>query len=237
MNPELEARLRRLGARVDAAAEEAAARHRVVPLKPPTAGERPAIVPDLEPVVVAFRRPSRLYRVLAVSAAAAGVAVALGVVIGRSAQDESDRPFASGTELAAVATSEPAPTTTEPRSTVRPVTTVAAPASTSTSPPSTTTAAPEVDDRDTTEPRVCPSYRVNESLPLRLCDRGDLVRQVQQRLSETVATSLLADGFFGPATQAAVREFQQQQGLEVDGLVGPATVTALFAGATASAEV
>jgi peptidoglycan hydrolase-like protein with peptidoglycan-binding domain len=35
-----------------------------------------------------------------------------------------------------------------------------------------------------------------------------------------------------------VLAFQQQHaGLEVDGLVGPATMTALFAGAPASAEV
>jgi putative peptidoglycan binding protein len=249
MNPELEARLRRLGARVDAAADEAATRHRVVPLHKAT-GEQATIVPKLEPVVATRGRPARFYRVLAVSAAAAAVAIALGVVIGRSAEEGAERPFASGTELAAVATSEPEPESTEepirsPSTTMtRPATPTSttprsSPTTTASTPTTSSTTLPEsTDEANTTAPRACPSYRVNDSLPLRLCDRGEMVRQVQQRLAETVAPELLVDGFFGPSTQAAVLAFQQQNpGLEVDGLVGPATMTALFAGATASAEV
>jgi peptidoglycan hydrolase-like protein with peptidoglycan-binding domain len=32
-----------------------------------------------------------------------------------------------------------------------------------------------------------------------------------------------ADGWFGPETEAAVKEFQRRNGLEVDGIVGPIT--------------
>jgi len=32
-----------------------------------------------------------------------------------------------------------------------------------------------------------------------------------------------ADGWFGPETEAAVREFQRRNGLEVDGIVEPIT--------------
>lgn len=58
---------------------------------------------------------------------------------------------------------------------------------------------------------------------------GDDVRLVQQRLAELGYTQVgPADGVFGPATEAAVRAFQQQQGIDVDGIVGPDTWGRLF---------
>jgi Putative peptidoglycan binding domain len=39
---------------------------------------------------------------------------------------------------------------------------------------------------------------------------------------------LVLDGDFGPKTEAAVRKFQKQEGLKVDGIAGPQTLGALF---------
>lgn len=53
---------------------------------------------------------------------------------------------------------------------------------------------------------------------MRRGSRGEGVRQLQQNLGMSQA-----DGIFGPATERAVRTFQQNQGLQVDGIVGPET--------------
>jgi chitosanase len=55
---------------------------------------------------------------------------------------------------------------------------------------------------------------------------GEDVRAVQQALMAAGA-NLTADGVFGSQTQAAVRQFQLQQGLAADGIVGPGTRSAL----------
>ena len=56
--------------------------------------------------------------------------------------------------------------------------------------------------------------------------RGDDVRAVQ------TALHCYPDGVFGDLTAEAVREFQRERGLAVDGIVGRATWAALFAGGT-----
>lgn len=54
------------------------------------------------------------------------------------------------------------------------------------------------------------------------------VRTVQQLLTHH-GHPLLADGMFGPVTQAAVTAFQTDEGLPADGVVDPATWAALIA--------
>ncbi len=58
---------------------------------------------------------------------------------------------------------------------------------------------------------------------------GDAVRQAQRALRRTL-NPVVVDGVFGPATEAAVRAFQEAAGLVVDGVVGPATWRALPSG-------
>ncbi len=59
---------------------------------------------------------------------------------------------------------------------------------------------------------------------LRRRSSGPFVDQVQKKLPGVVA-----DGFFGPVTEAAVRAFQRARGLVPDGIVGPKTWEALDA--------
>ena len=56
---------------------------------------------------------------------------------------------------------------------------------------------------------------------------GDVVRRAQRALRRTPNLGLVVDGVFGPATEAAVKEFQEGAGLTVDGIVGPNTWAAL----------
>lgn len=56
---------------------------------------------------------------------------------------------------------------------------------------------------------------------------GDDVYALQTRLLELGFQVSQVDGFFGPETEAAVREFQLNSGLPADGVCGPATMAAL----------
>ena len=59
--------------------------------------------------------------------------------------------------------------------------------------------------------------------------QGDDVLKLQQRLLELGYTEVGApDGVFGKMTDSAVRRFQQNNGLEADGVVGPKTWEKLF---------
>ena len=56
---------------------------------------------------------------------------------------------------------------------------------------------------------------------LKIGSKGDRVKQLQRLLN------ILPDGYFGPMTDKAVREYQQDNSLIVDGIVGAKTWTAL----------
>ena len=78
---------------------------------------------------------------------------------------------------------------------------------------------------------VCPTYTENPgTYPVKVCQRGLAVENVQRQLVRH-GYDVDIDGYFGPQTRAAVRRFQSDHGLEVDGLVGPITWPALLAGA------
>ncbi len=64
------------------------------------------------------------------------------------------------------------------------------------------------------------------NFPMRLGDKGQHIRDLQALLNRRGA-SLLADGDFGPKTEAAVIVFQGKVGLVVDGIAGLKTWDAL----------
>jgi hypothetical protein len=70
---------------------------------------------------------------------------------------------------------------------------------------------------------------------LQMGGRGPEVVKLQHRLNETLALDLVADGIFGPATRAAVVEYQRRHGLGPDGIVGRMTMRALARAETAAA--
>ena len=64
---------------------------------------------------------------------------------------------------------------------------------------------------------------------LKLGSQGQEVRTVQKKLKELGFYKGTVDGDFGEATEKAVKEFQKQYGLTVDGKVGSATMAKLAA--------
>ncbi|MBR3458556.1 MAG: C40 family peptidase [Selenomonadaceae bacterium] len=66
-----------------------------------------------------------------------------------------------------------------------------------------------------------------DAAAFRLGDQGDAVMDIQRALAEA-GYDITADGEFGPATEAALRSYQEANGMEVDGLAGPAVYSALL---------
>ena len=59
---------------------------------------------------------------------------------------------------------------------------------------------------------------------------GEEVRQIQTKLQALGLYTIKIDGIYGAQTEAAVRTFQQNNGLKVDGIAGPETLRALGIG-------
>ena len=84
---------------------------------------------------------------------------------------------------------------------------------------------------------VAPSYSVtreekNESVQVlsKLGSRGNEVRQVQTKLKSLGYYTGKVDGIYGTGTQSAVKKFQKNCGITVDGIAGPKTL--LYLGIT-----
>jgi len=59
-------------------------------------------------------------------------------------------------------------------------------------------------------------------------NQGQLVKKLQQKLSELGYNVGPIDGVFGPRTESAVIKFQTDKGLDIDGVVGPQMWKELF---------
>ena len=64
---------------------------------------------------------------------------------------------------------------------------------------------------------------INVRPNLRRGSTGEDVKYLQNRLNAIGFGSLVVDGIFGAATEEAVKKFQGNYGLTVDGIVGPQT--------------
>lgn len=76
---------------------------------------------------------------------------------------------------------------------------------------------------------ICPDCHQNAKRTFfKFGSRGDTVLRLQAELVHIGLYAGALDGIFGPATHAAVVEFQQRVGLRQDGVVGPQTWQAIF---------
>ncbi len=79
-------------------------------------------------------------------------------------------------------------------------------------------------------PKPAPQAPVFNDTRIERGDRNQDVRKLQEMLKAQGINTGPVDGIFGPKTQAAVRQFQQRQGLQTDGIVGSQTSAALGKG-------
>jgi len=95
-------------------------------------------------------------------------------------------------------------------------------------PPPPALTQPQPRPQTTATPRpATPAVVVPTTTILRPGDKGPAVRALQRALKQLGLLTAAVDGDFGPATQAAVVEFQHRQMLPDDALVGPQTARAL----------
>ena len=80
------------------------------------------------------------------------------------------------------------------------------------------------------KPTEKPTAKISGLPELRRGDKGEVVRAAQILLNGRKCSvgAYGADGDFGPATEAAVLAYQRRNGLDYDGIIGPATWAALL---------
>ncbi|MBR6428108.1 MAG: peptidoglycan-binding protein [Clostridia bacterium] len=135
----------------------------------------------------------------------------------------------------ATPTAEPTPTptatpTADPTPTATPTAEPTPTATPTAEPTPTATPTAEPTPTATPEPTFDPNDPSNYPVPTRVLKRGctgDDVKWLQAALT-LLGYPLDIDGIFGPATEAAVMQFQQDHGLTVDGMVGSQTRTAIL---------
>ncbi len=81
-------------------------------------------------------------------------------------------------------------------------------------------------ERSGSLPNLAAAYGPTTPKLLGQGNAGEDVRYIQNLLNKG-GDNLKSDGIFGPLTQDAVRKFQEQNSLRVDGVVGPETLGAL----------
>lgn len=157
------------------------------------------------------------------------------LLAGCGAVSQPDTPTAApqASPLAAtISASNPTALATQPEPTAASIPTAAptAPAAPTTAPADPTQAA------QSGPPQTIPPFMY--LLQLREPpDEGDEVRAVQQLLTDLGYTQVGAiDGIFGSNTGQAVRDFQRDNGLAVDGIVGPRTWARLHGSAPVAGE-
>ena len=64
--------------------------------------------------------------------------------------------------------------------------------------------------------------------------RGEEVKKMQTALKNKGYYTMKIDGVFGNGTLSAVKAFQKGNGLKVDGIAGPKTLTKLYASGSGS---
>lgn len=80
------------------------------------------------------------------------------------------------------------------------------------------------------------AYETEESAVLKIGSSGAQVRTLQTKLNNWGYDAGTVDGIFGSKTQAAVKRFQQKNGLVADGIVGSKTAAALGMTLTSSSS-
>ncbi|HIU81341.1 MAG TPA: spore cortex-lytic enzyme [Candidatus Ornithoclostridium faecavium] len=80
------------------------------------------------------------------------------------------------------------------------------------------------------------AYETEESAVLKIGSSGTQVRTLQTKLNNWGYDAGTVDGIFGSKTQAAVKRFQQKNGLVADGIVGSKTAAALGMTLTSSSS-